>query len=200
MSRNRPIRSVALLLAASASFAAVGATGATAAHAQGADYLAVLVPLVPTSLVPTSQVPASTLPLVNSRGWLNRQTTLGQGQLRFDPPVSERPKLSAGAATTTAVRSLRAKVAGKKREAFFALFSASSPAQRNTDGTTTPLFDRRPVWVVRFPSVVGRRQSGVLQRKNAPPTTSLEVITEIVVIVDDRSGRVVLTTEFLPEG
>jgi hypothetical protein len=55
------------------------------------------------------------------------------------------------------------------------------------------------VWVVRFAQVAGRRQSGVVTRQNAPTTTSLEVTTEIVVIVDDVTKAVLLTTEYLPD-
>ena len=136
---------------------------------------------------------------MSRRGLLLQSRTLGLGQLRFEPPVNERPKTSSGAALASATRSIRAKVNKVDHEVFFALFSARSPAQRNPDGTSTPVFSRRPVWVVRFPSVTGHRQSGLVQRKNSPPTTSLEVITEIVAIVDDRSGKVVLSSEYLPE-
>ncbi len=143
--------------------------------------------------------PTTTAPIVNRRGVLLRSRSLGQGQLQFEPPVKERPRLSPGAALATATRSVQAKVSGTKHEVFFALFSASSPAQHNPDGTTTPVFDRRPVWVVRFPAVKGRRQSGIVQRKNSPTTTSLEVVTEIVAIIDDRSGKLLLSSEYLSD-
>ena len=147
----------------------------------------------------TISTPTPTRPLVSRRGLLLQSRTLGLGQLRFEPPENERPKTSLGTAVALATRSIRAKVNKVDHEVFFALFSARSPAQRNPDGTSTPVFRRRPVWVVRFPSVIGRRQSGVVQRKNSPTTTSLEVTTEIVAIVDDRTGKVVLSSEYLPE-
>ena len=125
-----------------------------------------------------------------------RERLLGDGHLRFEPPATERPRSSAKTALSIATKSLRSTPKSDRPEMFFALFSAASPSQRNADGTVSPLFDNRPVWVVRFPNVSGRRQSGVVQRKNAPTTSSPDVVTEIVVIVDDRSGKVVLTSEY----
>jgi hypothetical protein len=144
-------------------------------------------------------IPTTTEALVDRRGAIRRSRTLGLGQLRFEPPVKERPRSSAGTALALATRSLPSKPKSDRPEAFFALFSATSPTQRDPDGTVRPLFDHRPVWVVRFPNVTGKRQSGIVVRKNIPTTTSFEVITEIVVIVDDRTGMVVLTSEYLPE-
>jgi hypothetical protein len=176
-----------------------------AASGQTIPVVSVTTTTATTSTTSTTRVPPSTIaptttgPLVNRRGVLLRSRSLGQGQLNFEAPVTERPRLSPGAALATATRSIRAKVSGTGHEVFFALFSASSPAQHNPDGTTTPVFDRRPVWVVRFPSVKGRRQSGVVQRKNSPTTTSLEVTTEIVAIIDDRSGKLLLSSEYLSD-
>lgn len=144
-------------------------------------------------------IPTTTAPFVDRRGFLLRDRTLGAGQLRFEPPGSDRPRSSSGLALTTASRSLRVRPKSDRPEQFFALFSASSPTTRKPDGTAAPLFDRRPVWVVRFPNVIGQRQSGIVQRRNIPTTTSFEVTTEIVVILDDRSGKVVLTSEYLPQ-
>jgi hypothetical protein len=144
-------------------------------------------------------VTSTTGPVINRRGLLTQPRALGGGQFRFEPPVNERPRMTAGGALTTATRAIRAKVRGTRHEVFFALFSATSPAQHNADGTSTPVFRRRPVWVVRFPAVVGRRQSGIVQRKNSPTTTSLEVVTEVVAIIDDRSGSLILSSEYLSE-
>lgn len=87
-------------------------------------------------------------------------------------------------------------------EVFFALFSASSPAHRQEDGSLRPVFDRRPVWVVRFPNVRGKRQSGVIVRRtpsSVRPTVPLDVVTEVVVIIDDETGKEVLRSEYKPE-
>ncbi len=154
-----------------------------------------------TSATTTTSVTTTTVPLVtvDKRGNLLTPKTLGQGQLHFDPAGTTRPKSSTSFAVNIAVKSLRARPRNLKPEAFFAFFSATSPAKRNVDGTTSPIFMQRPVWVVRFANVPGRRQSGVVSRKNAPTTTSLEVTTEIVVIVDDVTKKVLLTTEYLPD-
>lgn len=64
--------------------------------------------------------------------------------------------------------------------------------------------DLRTVWVVRFAGVEGRRQSSVVIRQNLPtvvpvPTIPRIVMSDIVVVIDDATGDVLLLSEFAPE-
>ena len=57
----------------------------------------------------------------------------------------------------------------------------------------------RAVWIVLFPGVVGKRSTGVVIRKRAldqPTTTSRRVVTDVLVVVDDLTGDVVVRSEY----
>ena len=86
-------------------------------------------------------------------------------------------------------------------EVFFGLFTTASPAKRGADGVVRPLFCRRPVWVVRYPKVRAKRQSGVIIPRNNKTATTIDqsVTTEIVVIVDDATALEVRRSEYRPE-
>lgn len=144
--------------------------------------------------------PTTTKPRVD--GAIATARVLANGSLRFTaPPGSVRPRTTRAKARNVADKVVPPSAAGRATEAFFALFSASSPARRAADGTVVPVFDRRPVWVVRYAGVKGERQTGVIVRRagttREPTTTlSLTVRTDIVVVIDDATASEVLRSEY----
>lgn len=86
---------------------------------------------------------------------------------------------------------------------FFARYALETN-ERVTGGTGRVTLDLRAVWVVRFAGVEGRRQSSVVIRQNQPtvvPVTTIPriVYSDIVVVIDDVTGEVLLRSEFAPE-
>ena len=71
--------------------------------------------------------------------------------------------------------------------------SADGVGRGATDGT-----EARRVWVVVFPAVVGQRSTGVVRRAHVstPPTTSRTVVTDVRVVIDDKSGDVIVRSEY----
>jgi hypothetical protein len=68
-------------------------------------------------------------------------------------------------------------------------------------GTVRP--EQRPVWAVVFRKVERERASGIPESRRpgvtSPPTTSRKVLTDVLVIIDDRSSRVLVRSEFAAE-
>lgn len=118
----------------------------------------------------------------------------------FSPPgTKQRPKSSAANAKFIAKKGIPPKSVRLAPEVFFALFTASSPEQIGPDGARRPVFLRRPVWVVRYPLLVEARFQLPEYRskeKSGPTTTVPKVRTQLVVVIDDVSGREVLRSEF----
>ena len=88
-------------------------------------------------------------------------------------------------------------------EVFFAAFVLDT-TERISTGPTKSTRDVRPVWVVRFPRVDGDRKTAVIVRANLPtvvPVTTIarRVSTDVLVVIDDLTGEVVLRSEFAPE-
>lgn len=88
-------------------------------------------------------------------------------------------------------------------EVFFAGYTLET-TERISSGPTRSTRDQRNVWVVRFPRIDGERRSGVILRANLPTvvpvtTTPRRVLTDVLVVVDDQTGEVLLRSEFAPE-
>lgn len=103
----------------------------------------------------------------------------------------------------TAKRELPTGAVATTPEVFFALYALETN-ERVTAGGAQPKRDLRTVWVVRFAGVEGRRQSSVVIRRNLPtvvPFTTIPrtVVSDIVVVIDDVTGDVLLSSEFAPE-
>jgi hypothetical protein len=68
-------------------------------------------------------------------------------------------------------------------------------------GTVRP--EKRPAWAAVFRGVERKRASGIPEPRrpndSVPPTTSRVVMTDVLVIIDDRSGRVLIRSEFAAE-
>ncbi len=58
--------------------------------------------------------------------------------------------------------------------------------------------EARPVWVVVFIGVVGQRSTGVVERQHVstPSTTSRRVVTDVLVVLDDETGEVIVRSEY----
>ena len=147
-------------------------------------------------------VTTSTTRALRSDGAITEPRLLGAGSLHFTPPPTTlRPTMGRSKARSIADRAVPAAARRGSADVFFALFSASSPAKRSPDGRVVPVFDQRPVWVVRYASVTGQRQSGIIVRRigtTLRPTTTiaLTVLTDIVVVIDDATGTEVLRSEY----
>lgn len=103
----------------------------------------------------------------------------------------------------TAKRELPTGTLAPTPEVFFARYALETN-ERVTGGTGQAKRDLRTVWVVRFAGVEGRRQSSVVIRQNLPtvvPVTTIPriVFSDIVVVIDDVTGNVLLRSEFAPE-
>lgn len=157
----------------------------------------------PTTTTPitTPATTPTTRPL-RSDGAITEPRLLGAGSLRFTPPPTTlRPTMGRSRARSIADRVVPAAASRGSVDVFFALFSASSPAKRSPDGRVVPVFDQRPVWVIRYASVTEQRQSGIIVRRTGTtlrPTTTiaLTVLTDIVVVIDDATATEVLRSEY----
>ncbi len=103
----------------------------------------------------------------------------------------------------TAKRELPLGTLAPTPEVFFASYALETN-ERVAGGAGQLKRDLRTVWVVRFAGVEGRRQSSVVIRRNLPtlvPITTIPptVFSDIVVVVDDVTGEVLLRSEFAPE-
>lgn len=103
----------------------------------------------------------------------------------------------------TAKRELPTGTPAPTPEVFFARYALETN-ERVTGGAAQVKRDLRTVWVVRFAGVEGRRQSSVVIRQNLPtvvPVTTIPriVVSDIVVVIDDVTGDVLLRSEFAPE-
>lgn len=130
--------------------------------------------------------------------------TFAGGSLRFEPvPASVKVTRSKDLAVRTARKELPSGVSAPTPEVFFAQYLLET-SERVVSGVPKPNKEYRTVWVVRFPRVDGERKSGVILRSNIPtvvPVTTVpkRVLTDVLVVVDDASGRVLLRSEFSPE-
>ena len=126
------------------------------------------------------------------------------GALRFDAvPLPGRTARSKTTAIRTARKELPAGTAAPTPEVFFARYTIET-TERVATGTAPLARQARNVWVVRFPRVRGQRRSAVIVRANLPtivPVTTIarDVTTDVLVVVDDQSGEVLLRSEFAPE-
>ncbi len=178
---------------------AIPATGASTASTRP---VAATTPSTSTtrSVASTTSASSTTTPSDIKGLVLQRPRTIGEGVLLFSPPTSnQRPKSSAANAKFIAKRGLEAGSIKLAPEVFFALFTASSPEQLGPDGKSRPVFLRRPVWVVRYPLLVQSRfqlPEYRSKKKDGPTTTIPKARTQLVVVIDDVSGREVLRSEF----
>lgn len=126
------------------------------------------------------------------------------GALRFNAaPPNEQTARSKTMAVRTARKELASGTAAPTPEVFFALYNLET-TERVPSGSAHAVRQVRRVWVVRFPRVGGRRRSEVILRANLPtivPITTIapNVTTDVLVVVDDQTGVVLLRSEFAPE-
>lgn len=155
----------------------------------------------PTTM-PTTTVKLSTAAKPGLR--ITATRTFAGGLLSFEPVEATAKVIrSKASAVRTAKRELPTGTLAPTPEVFFARYALETN-ERMTGGTGQLKRDLRTVWVVRFAGVEGRRQSSVVIRQNLPtlvPVTTIPriVISDIVVVIDDVTGDVLLRSEFAPE-
>lgn len=126
------------------------------------------------------------------------------GSLRFEPTgAATKVVRSKSSAIRVAKRELPSGADAPTPEVFFARYLLETN-ERVTGGAAMAKRELRNVWVVRFAGVEGRRQSGIVVRQNLPTTVPITtipriVVTDIVVVIDDETGTVLLRSEFAPE-
>lgn len=126
------------------------------------------------------------------------------GSIRFEPALSSVRFVHAKASMVRVARKeLLPGTAAPTPEVFFAAYALET-TRRISTGPTKSTRDVRSVWVVRFPRVDGERRTAVILRANLPtvaPVTTIarRVSTDVLVVIDDLTGEVVLRSEFPPE-
>ena len=116
--------------------------------------------------------------------------------MRFDVPgPADRPQRSGGAALVAALR--YAPPGHHVVHVQFARYTSSS-THMASDGRVAAVFEKRPIWLVSYPSVPRRRASTVPPRQKHPPATTVPIVAvDVVIVVDDASGDVLLRSEML---
>lgn len=151
--------------------------------------------------VPSAGATAATAP---SPLRLATARSFAGGSIRFEPALSSIRFVHAKAAMVRLARKeLLPGTTVPTPEVFFAAFVLET-TERISTGPTKSTRDIRPVWVVRFPRVDGDRKTAVIVRANLPtvvPVTTIarRVSTDVLVVIDDLTGEVVLRSEFAPE-
>jgi hypothetical protein len=125
--------------------------------------------------------------------------------LRFDAAAASAKVIRSRATILrTARRELDPGTKEPTPEVFFGSYDLRT-TDRVTGANVTGTREAHTVWVVRFAGVDGLRKTGVILRNNLPtavPVTTipLSVKTDILVVVDDVTGRVLLRSEYAAEG
>ena len=149
-------------------------------------------------------VPAASAAEAASPLRLETARSFAGGSIRFEPALSSQRFVHAKASMVRLARKeLLPGTAVPTPEVFFAAFALETTARIST-GPTKITRDVRSVWVVRFPRVNGERKTAVIVRANLPtvvPVTTIarRVTTDVLVVIDDLTGEVVLRSEFAPE-
>ncbi len=165
--------------------------------------------------VPSSSVPASEV-LTALPAWrLASPVSYASGAIKATPvPRSVQPIRRKGAITATATKIAAQQFGGTLRPAdidtFFAEFDAPVGEWLGKVGSIET--EPRAVWFVVFTGMESRRSTGVVVRKrdqagnsstatSSTPTTtlSLDVTSDVVVVIDDDTGEVLVASEFLSE-
>jgi hypothetical protein len=155
-------------------------------------------PALPTTTAFASTVATPTsIPVVTSTT-IAVPRVFGPGALTLIPaPDGVRPELSRSAARRQALRAVDASIERGELEMVFGLYDDPGTL---TEPTGTAVIERRPVWVASFTGVPRRRASAIPEPRRPgvtiPPTTIRDVRTDVIVVIDDRSGRVLLQSEF----
>jgi hypothetical protein len=154
----------------------------------------------------TTRLGSTVSTVVRPNGFrLGVSRTFADGALRFDPAsASAKVIRSRAIALRTARRELDPGTKEPTAEVFFASYDLQT-TDRVTGANATGTREAHTVWVVRFPGVDGRRKTGVILRNNLPTavpvtTIALSVKTDILVVIDDVTGRVLLRSEYAAEG
>ena len=118
------------------------------------------------------------------------------GGMRFEvvsPTVRPHRSLSSARAAAAAIAGVKSPVP----EVRFASYTSSAgPLAAN--GQLLSRINHRPVWLVRYRAVPRLRATAIPARqKHAPTTISRQVLVDIVVVVDDATGDVLLRSELL---
>lgn len=118
------------------------------------------------------------------------------GGMRFDvPKPADRPRRSGGVALVAALR--YAPPGRQLPNVQFARYTSSS-THTASDGRVAAVFEQRPIWLVRYTSVPRRPASAVPPRQKHPPATTIPIVAvDVVIVVDDASGDVLLRSEML---
>ena len=137
---------------------------------------------------------------------LSAPVSYASGAIKARPlPRSVSPIRRRGAVTAIATKLASQQFGGSLRPAdvdtFFAEFDA--PVGEWLGKVESVETEPRSVWFVVFTGMESSRSTGVVIRRrdaaSAPTTASLRVISDVVVVIDDDTGEVLVASEYLSE-
>jgi hypothetical protein len=139
---------------------------------------------------------------------LSSPVSYASGAIKATPvPRSVQPIRRKGMVTAIATKLAAQQFGGSLRpsdiDTFFAEFDAPVGEWLGKVGSVET--EPRAVWFVVFTGMESKRSSGVVIRKrdqtssNPPTTLSLDVTSDVVVVIDDDTGEVLVASEFLSE-
>jgi hypothetical protein len=136
---------------------------------------------------------------------LGSPVSYASGAIKANPlPRSVRPLRLRGAVTATATKVAANQFGGSLRPAdvdiFFAEYDA--PVGEWLGKPESVETEPRSVWFVVFTGMESKRSTGIVRAKDrvlASTTLSLDVTSDVVVVIDDDTGEVLVASEFLSE-
>jgi hypothetical protein len=150
------------------------------------------------------RVPVS-VPVALPAWRLGSPVSYASGAIKAKPlPRSVRPLRLRGAVTATATKVAANQFGGSLRPAdvdiFFAEYDA--PVGEWLGKPESVETEPRSVWFVVFTGMESKRSTGIVRAKDrvlASTTLSLDVTSDVVVVIDDDTGEVLVASEFLSE-
>ena len=127
--------------------------------------------------------------------------TYDSGKVRFDPAPADNVLTTTRQAAIAAWRKTGLYADADQYsmpQVWFALYSDYGSGTTDQSGKLTPTYSDRPAWVVRFTGVPDSASGGGRARGSAPAAQE-KVLHDIVVVVDDAPGTVLVTMSDLPD-
>ena len=153
----------------------------------------------PVTIAVVATAPIS-VPLPTTPGWrLLASRTYADGSLAFRPmDPSVRPKRTQAVAIGLARKAAGPATGNSAVTAQYAQYDAAVGSWLGSSTEADGGTEARPVWVVVFLAVVGQRSTGVVERQHVstPSTTSRRVVTDVLVVLDDVTGEVIVRSEY----
>jgi hypothetical protein len=181
-------------------------TGSLPASAYATEASTTVAVSLPTASVPAAVSVPTAVPAAALPAWrLASAVSYASGAIKAKPlPRSVRPLRLRSAVTATATKVAANQFGGSLRPAdvdvFFAEYDA--PVGEWLGKVESVETEPRSVWFVVFTGMESKRATGVVRARDravASTTLSLDVTSDVVVVIDDDTGEVLVASEFLSE-